>query len=144
MRTTARTLAALAGLLTACTVHTVHSLGRPIAPEQVRAIEYGVTTLEQVHGLFGEPDERTTAEDGHQTWRYEYRVQRTRGGLADVLCTLLPDAGTCPYRQVYSDLTIDFAAAGVVETVQFSREEQVRSRREPEPGVCGPSSTCRN
>jgi hypothetical protein len=54
------------------------SVGRPFPVEQVRQIEIGVTTKDEIRTMFGDPW-RTGVEDGFRTYTYgEYSVKMSR------------------------------------------------------------------
>lgn len=67
-------LAALSLPFTGC----MPSVGRPFPVEQVRQIEIGVTTKDEIRTMFGDPW-RTGVEDGFRTYTYgEYSVKMSR------------------------------------------------------------------
>ena len=77
------------------------TVGRDFPVQQVRQLQIGTTTREQVRDLFGQPW-RTGLEDGQPTWTYgHYRY------------TLLGDSRT-------RDLVVRFDPRGVVRSYTFS------------------------
>jgi len=148
MRTTGRTLAAratlltlVAGLATACATKCPDNrpcYGRSIEGEQVRAIEAGVTTAGDVSRILGEPADLRIATDRSETWVYRYRSTLHRFDDPDERCAVLGRtrflgwlfraaayAGllACVESQTEAELRVDLDPHGVVRACEFVIQE---------------------
>ena len=88
-------------VFTGCMTTGCMTVGRPFPTQEVRQIETGKTTREEVKEMFGEPW-RTGLEDGESTWTYgHYRYSLFGDGMT-------------------RDLVVRFDGRGVVSTYSFN------------------------
>ncbi len=91
------------GCMTGCM-----TIGRPFPIQEVRRIETGKTTREEVKSLFGEPW-RTGLEDGESTWTYgHYRYSLLGEGMTRDLVVRFDDRGVVSHYSFNSSVPSEF------------------------------------
>src|SRR5262245_40262383 len=121
-------LAALALGVAACASS---ATGRPIPREHVNNIARGVTTTAQVHDLFGDPDTRSVAADGSESWGYSFNSETQGGSVARALCPavvfvrylFLPLGGLCAPVRTEQELNLTFDTKQVVATFNYANRQ---------------------
>jgi hypothetical protein len=124
----------------------------PLDAVQVRTIERGVTTRDEIERWFGAPTDFEESDSGASMWRYERRWRELArpGAARRVVCSSvgwLPVVGwpliwleSCTYIERREELELHFTPERVVAEVAFDEErvpvERVERVAYPYPYPC--------
>ncbi len=127
-------LAAAVGFLGACS-----TTGRPFDADRIAKIQMGVTTLDDVRGMFGDPQSVEIWGHGGAEWNYlhEEETRRDTGMLSRIVRSIasffvrpifFPPVNVEYKNNITHELMVYFDSNGVVSNYKYAKTE-VPSKR---------------